>query len=354
MMAILIIYGVIALVELLLIFSFQFRFKDAGNSVSKKSKLSILVAARNEVGNLQRCLEALLVSDYDLKQVEILIGDDNSADNTSQLIKAYQEKHHSIVGIKIQEEKDGLIAKGNVLAQLVERASYDKLLIIDADMAVSKNWMSKMSDLLDEYDLVSGYTTVASLGTMDKEAVQYYDWAVVLHTMKSMGDLIQPISILGNNMAFNRVAYEEVGGFRGLGPTDVEDLGLLRQFQKFGKSSFQYIGEEGSAKTLPQLTFKEMLIQRCRWMNGVFTHHWLLGIPALFARLWFPVCMISMVFLSDLYLFILAYGIILSFIKFIQMLIKGGGAKIYHPLSPVIISLLDTFALLRLIFVGKS
>ncbi len=352
MIALLSIYGIIALVEIVLIVSFQVNFKRPDRSKPSVTSLSVLVAARNEEKHLPRCLKALLESEYDLSQIEILVGDDNSSDKTWEVIQSYAKSHKSVRGVKMEEEKDGLIAKGNVLAQLVDKASFDKLLIIDADMAVSRKWMSKMSILLDKYDLVSGFTTVA-FQEKGKGSVQYFDWAVVLHSMKAMADLIKPISILGNNMAFNRQPYNEIGGFKGLGPTDVEDLGLLRLFQKQGKTTFQYVGNEGSAETLPQSTFKEMLIQRCRWMNGVFTHHWAVGIPALFARLWVPICLLSMTIPGNIDLFILAYGMGINAIKFVQITSKGGGAKILNVFSPFIISLLDTFALLRLILVGK-
>ena len=346
-----IIYGIIIGFELLLILTFQFRFKKEDASSKLEESVSVLIAARDEEQNLKRCLDSLLNSNCDFSRVEILVGDDNSEDDTWRIIQRYAQKHPQIVGVKILDQKDGLIAKGNVLAQLVDEAKHDKLLIIDADMAVSEDWLNQMSGLLDHYDLISGYTTIAARA--NKGAIQYFDWSVVLHSMKAMADLFKPISILGNNMGFNRRAYNDVGGWRGLGPTDVEDLGLLRHFQKEGKATFQYVGDMGRAETLPQLTFREMLTQRCRWMNGVFTHHWLVGIPALFARLWFPVFLFTLAFDSNLHLLILGYAIVINQIKFLQMMTSGGGVKIFNPFSPVIISLLDTFALLRLIFVGK-
>ncbi len=258
MIALWIIYGIIIGFELLLILTFQFRFKKTDSGSLANTNLSVLIAARDEEHNLERCLDSLLNSDYDLSQVEFLIGDDNSTDATWGVIMRYAGKYACIKGVKIEDQKDGLIAKGNVLAQLVDEAQYDKLLIIDADMAVSEGWLTQMSGLLDHHDLISGYTTIAAKA--NKGAIQYFDWSVVLHSMKAMADLFKPISILGNNMGLNRQAYNDVGGWRGLGPTDVEDLGLLRRFQKEGKNTFQYVGNVGRAETLPQLTFREMLI----------------------------------------------------------------------------------------------
>ncbi len=346
-----IIYGVLVIVELALIISFHFKFKKPSTLAISDDNASILVCARNEEDNLERCLDSLLASALDLKRVEILVGDDNSTDKTWEIIQNYEKVHPSIRGIKIQDEKDGLIAKGNVLAQLVDAAHYDKILIIDADMKVSHTWMKTMRGLLNDHDMVSGLTMIDK--DFYRPSIQFFDWAVVLHSMKAMADAWQAISILGNNMGFNRKAYDKVGGFKDLGPTDVEDLGLQRRFQKAGLKTFQYLGAEGQAFTKAQNGWKEMLIQRCRWMNGVFTHHWLLGIPALFARLWVMVSLVSMYFDIQTGFLILCYGLFVNWIKYTQVVMKTKNSYIFAMYLPAVISLLDTFALIRVILFGK-
>lgn len=349
--AILIIYAALVTFELFLILIFQFRLKQPSPSKSLPTEVSILVCARNEELNLERSLESLLVSDYALEKVEILVGNDNSTDRTQEIIERYEARHEQIRILNISNEKDGLIAKGNVLAQLVDEAKFDKILIIDADMKVSRSWLTIMSQLLEEHDLISGLTMV------DKDyyrpQIQFFDWAIVLHSMKSMADVWQPISIFGNNMGFRREAYEAVGGFRGLGPTDVEDLGLLRRFQKKGRSTFQYLGKQGKAFTKAQHGWKEMLEQRCRWMHGVFTHHWLLGVPALFARLWLIVFLVFLFINREASSYVLFYGLILNWIKYLQVVRKTQNGYKFTLYLPIIISLLDTFALLRIVLFGK-
>lgn len=350
-MVVLVIYALIVLVELLLIFSFQFSMKRMTVQKGVDGPISILVCARNEEDNLRRCLNSLIRSNYELSVVEILVGDDHSTDGTAEIIAEFEQAHDFIHGIRIEDMKDGLIAKGNVLAQLVDQAQHEKTLIIDADMKVSSSWMSTMSQLLDQYDMVSGFTMIDK--DFYRPQIQFFDWATVLHSMKAMADLWQPISILGNNMGFTKKAYDRVGGFKALGPTDVEDLGLLRRFQKHGLTTFQYLGEEGKAYTKAQADWKAMLEQRCRWMNGVFTHHWLLGIPAFFARLWvlvFAICYAFGLWFSP---YILIYGLLFPMIKYLQVTARAGNRYKLLLSTPAIISLLDTFALIRMLLFGK-
>ncbi len=348
-----IIYVLLFLMELSLIVAHLLTFKKPVLSpYDEQPKVSILVCARNEETNLKDCLDSLLHINYPLEKVEILVGDDNSEDDTAAIVAAYAQVHEVIKPVHIEEEKDDLIAKGNVLSQLIDASSHEYQVIIDADMIVTKDWLWHMvSALLQGKDMVSGYTQVKQSNWI--ASLQFMDWQSVLFVMKVMADLIRPISILGNNMAFKKSAYDKVGGFRGLGPTDVEDLGLLQRFQQRGLKTIQLLASGGHAYTKPQLTFDELLTQRCRWMNGVFTHHFILGIPALFARLWVVFAVISVWINHDLALFIASYGLLTNWTKSRLMTLRTKSTKSIFLIAPIIISLLDTFALLRIMIFGK-
>lgn len=351
--ALYIIYGVLVLVEVILATLFWFRFKQVGLIPQKDlPNVTVLVCARNEAHNLRDCLSSLVKSDYPFDSLEVLIGDDNSEDGTVDIINEFESKYEFIKGYGIVHEKAGLIAKANVLSQLIDESGFEYQVIIDADMVVTENWLHYMvSALVAGNDMVSGYTQVQRSSWLAN--LQFMDWQSVLHTMKVMADSIRPISILGNNMAFQKSVYDKVGGFRGLGPTDVEDLGLLQRFRKQGFKTIQLADSFGQAYTKPQLSFNELMVQRCRWMNGVFTHHFVLGIPALFARLWILFALVVLFFEPNLSLLIGTYGILFSWIKSRLMTLKTRSNRLIFIVEPIIISLLDTLALLRLIFVGK-
>ena len=313
--------------------------------------VSLHVCARNEEDNLRTCIDSLLQLDYPKDKFQILIGNDNSTDETPAIISEFEIQYEQVKGFSIVHEKEGLIAKGNVLNQLIDQTQDEYQIIIDADMQVSKLWLKQMVTALQAYDMVSGYTQISKQGLWSQ--IQYFDWQIVLHSMKTMADSLRPISILGNNMGFRKSSYDRVGGFRALGPTDVEDLGLLQRFQKHGLKTGQLILDSGEAYTKPQMTIVEMIEQRCRWMNGVFTHHWLLAIPAFFARLWLLVAILSFLVSPYLGLMILIYGIGINYFKYLQITSAAKSIRKSILLEPIIISLLDTFALLRISILGK-
>lgn len=346
-----VVYAILFIVEILLILLFGLNFQSASKLKSNQPKVTLLVCARNEEHNLSRCLNSIVNLDYPKDQIQVLVGDDNSEDGTWSIINDYSIKYSYIKGVRIEHEKEGLIAKANVLNQLIDLSEDEYQVIIDADMAVSPQWLHAMVGALQENHLVSGYTQIASAGSLSH--VQFFDWQTVLHTMKAMADAFRPISILGNNMGFRKSAYHQVGGFRALGPTDVEDLGLLQLFQKAGLRTSQLLDADGYAQTQPQLTWDELMVQRCRWMNGVFTHHWVLALPAFFARLWLVFALIGYFLNVELGGSILLYAYFTSCVKYLSMnKLSGIRSKLFF-YEPVFISLLDTFALLRILVKGK-
>lgn len=348
-----IMYILLFVVEGSLLVLFFAAFKQVSTIANDQlPSVSVLVCARNEELNLWDCLNSLIDLDYPEGRMEILIGNDNSEDGTAEIIEEFESKFKYIKSIAIEFEKEGLIAKGNVLNQLIDKARFQYQVIIDADMIVTSKWLTYMvSALVNGNDMVSGHTQIKGSNWLTN--LQLMDWQIVLHSMKVMSDTVRPISILGNNMAFRKEAYDVVGGFRGLGPTDVEDLGLLQRFQKHKLKTMQLINSFGYAYTKPQLTFDDLITQRCRWMNGVFTHHFVLGIPALFARLWIVFAVTALFFDQTLGMLIMFYGLTMNWSKSRSMTMMTKSNNLFFIVEPIIISLLDTLALIRLMFVGK-
>ena len=55
-------------------------------------KVSIIIPARNEEQNIGRCLDSILEQTLPNSQVEIIVVDDGSSDNTASIVRTYFEK----------------------------------------------------------------------------------------------------------------------------------------------------------------------------------------------------------------------------------------------------------------------
>ena len=73
--------------------------------------VSIIVPARNEQDNIERCLASLIKQNYPTTKFEIIVVDDNSTDNTLKRIKKVQQKYPRLKIIELKDKPDNWTGK---------------------------------------------------------------------------------------------------------------------------------------------------------------------------------------------------------------------------------------------------
>ncbi|GAB2554588.1 hypothetical protein GCM10027190_01170 [Spirosoma areae] len=231
------------------------------------SPVSILIAVRNEETTIQDCLRAITQLDYPTDAIEVLIGNDQSTDQTGQIIADFIADKPTFRLIDITDTKAGLTGKVNVLAQLAQQATGHLFFFTDADTQVAIGWLTELGSQFTEHvGIVSGVTLPEGSGLFHK--FQSLDWLYNLtlsHLASSVG---VPITAMGNNMAVSRVAYEAIGGYESLPFSVVEDYALFRAIVAKGYDFRNLLNEQSLARTKPVETLRAFLHQRKRWMRG--------------------------------------------------------------------------------------
>jgi GT2 family glycosyltransferase len=98
-------------------------------------KCSIIIPAYNEAANLKRCLESLAQLDYPKQDYEIIVINNNSTDNTEEIIHQFKD----VVYLK-EERKGGSFARNRGM----QYAMHNILVFLDADTAVSQSWLKNL------------------------------------------------------------------------------------------------------------------------------------------------------------------------------------------------------------------
>ena len=95
-------------------------------------KVSVLVAARNESANIERCLRSLLRQEYG--GLEIIAVNDRSEDNTGEIIdRIAAEGNGRLKPVHVQKLTPGWLGKSNAMHMGAEQATGDWLCFTDAD-----------------------------------------------------------------------------------------------------------------------------------------------------------------------------------------------------------------------------
>lgn len=235
---------------------------------SSAPTISVLVAARNESNNIASCLQSLLHLNYPLNKIEILVGDDDSEDETAAIIDAIAAQHQQVKRIPIQASTSHVKGKANVLMQLAQEAKGTFLLITDADILVSPEWANELLAHInsDQTGIVSGTTLVhdTSLGGQ----LQGIDWLYFMGLLKGFELLGIPGTAVGNNMIIRKEAYESTGGYAEIPFSVTEDFSLYKAVRKKGWLTRNILTAQSLNVSAPVYPFSALLHQRKRWLIG--------------------------------------------------------------------------------------
>lgn len=229
--------------------------------------VSILIAARNEENTILDCLRAVTQLNDTSPAIEVLIGDDQSTDQTASIVEDFIADKPQFQLITITGAQAGPRGKANVLAQLAQRARGQQLFFTDADTQVPPNWISSIgSQFTQKIGFVSGVTLPEGPRFFHK--LQTVDWLYnfsLTHLVSSLGI---PVTAMGNNMAVSRAAYHSIGGYETLPFSVVEDYTLFQAIVANGYGFRNLLDESVLARTQPADTLGQFLQQRKRWMRG--------------------------------------------------------------------------------------
>jgi len=259
-------------------------------------EISIWVACRNEEKNIVQCLTSLVNLNYPLEKIQILVGNDQSTDNTKKLVLSfidsylsnssqYSEKKAQIQLIDIVDSDSGLKAKARVMAQLDKFAIGNYYLITDADIVVNPNWaLGLLGSLSSNMGVASGTTMVKSEGIWGW--LQEIDWAYFMGLLNLISFSGIPATAVGNNMILKKEAYWETGGYGKIQFSITEDYKLYSEICKKGWKWNNVMSPEVLAFSDKIEGFIPLLHQRKRWLSGgkeLPWYWWLLfGIYGLF------------------------------------------------------------------------
>lgn len=262
--------------------------RSSTKTVNELPFVSVIVPARNEEGNIEKCIASLLQSDYPVEKLEILIIDDRSTDSTGAIANNLQIQYPHIKAIHLTDERQGnLRGKPGALDAAIRQSRGDIILMTDADCEVQPTWISvHVKQFTDERTgLVASFTTIRPSTVFAQ--MQSVEW-VLTHTMASAGiGLRQPLGCFGNNLAVRKTTYFEVGGYGGIPFSVTEDLALLQTVIKKGWDVRYLCDYSCAVETLPCETLGEYVRQHHRWLRGGTALGWRGAVFVLFsASLW--------------------------------------------------------------------
>ena len=145
-------------------------------SLQHQPMVSVLIPARNEEGNIAHILEDILGHDYN--NLEVLVYDDLSQDNTHKIAETYSSKDARMRVITGKKLPAGWLGKNYACHSLSLEAKGEYLLFIDADVRIRKGVIKDAAAIMQRYNLalVSLFPVQKMVTISEKIFVPLLNW----------------------------------------------------------------------------------------------------------------------------------------------------------------------------------
>lgn len=125
--------------------------------MADRKLLSVVIPCRNQGQVLNTTLSE--IEEYGKKldyNIEILVSDGNSTDNTADILKAFTKKYSNMSYFEEILTKKGEHGKGNGLKQGIAKTKGDLVMFMDADNSTRFREILKLIKYVDKYDVIIG------------------------------------------------------------------------------------------------------------------------------------------------------------------------------------------------------
>ncbi len=163
-------------------------------------EISVIIPAYNASATIGRALEALASQDYP-KPYEVIVVDDGSTDNTSQVVHGFSNVHY------VSQDNAGPAAARNHGARL---AKGEFLAFTDSDCVPHHDWLSRLMAGFtgDEVTVVAGSYGIANPENLLAQGVHR---EIIFRHHVLMPDF--PKAFGSYNFCARKNAFQQVGGF---------------------------------------------------------------------------------------------------------------------------------------------
>lgn len=200
----------------------RYRFPGGTPPAVETPSVSVCIPARNETHAMAQCLERVLASDY--KKLEVLVFDDNSADDTSTIIRSFAQ-----AGVRFvagNELPEGWLGKNHALDVLAKEASGTYVLFMDVDTIIAPSTIRRLVDVVSHGDKTMT-SIIPERGDGWRGSVLFghlrYFWELSINTAR------RPAAASALWMIKRTVLLDELGGFAAFRSTAAAEAAMAAQ-----------------------------------------------------------------------------------------------------------------------------
>ena len=205
------------------------------NLKDKAPLVSVLVPARNEEKNIDRCVNSLLEQSY--SNIEVIILDDDSSDNTYFISNEISKSDSRVSVIKGKEIPKGWLGKNWACHQLSQKATGKFFLFIDSDTKLKPNLIfdSIKMHINEDLDLLTLFPNRKTSTFIDKIISVTIGWMIfswIPIFLVNTSKLPFLSAAFGQFLLFKKDSYMLIGGHQTIKTEILDDFELGRNISR--------------------------------------------------------------------------------------------------------------------------
>lgn len=232
---------------------------------------SIIIPARNEADNIEKCIQSILAQNY--PTYEILVVNDHSTDDTALLVLELAKQFPQVRLIHLKDYLDGKAShafKKRAIEIAVEKSMGSWIVTTDADCLVPPNWLQYFNAQILAKDPV-----FIAAPVMFTQNGRFSGQFQVLDFLSLQGITAAAVSAgslsmcNGANLAYSKQAFEAVGKFSGIDQlASGDDMLLMHKMKKKFPHRLAYLfNHQMIVQTAPMPNWTLFIHQRIRWAS---------------------------------------------------------------------------------------
>jgi len=231
-----------------------------------KTKISVVIAFRNEKDNLPGIVYHILNQNLPKHRYEVVFIDDHSDDGGEDYILKCCRQYKNIKYFRLEELETG---KKAALDKGVRMAENELIVLTDADCIMPPDWLINMAGFY-EYSgagIITGLVDInVKLNFFGK--FQEIEFLSLSASGSAAVATNKPVFCSAANMAFKREIYFDIEDPMSEKHISGDDTFLLHKVKKEGKYEIKLLkSADAIVKTKGEYTFKGFLRQRFRWAS---------------------------------------------------------------------------------------
>lgn len=238
------------------------------NGIESSTTVSIIIAARNEEALIGDTIKDILNQHYAKDLVELIVIDDHSTDKTANIIRSFA--NHGVKLIQLNEAQAINSYKKKAIQTAIGEANGKLIITTDADCRMGKNWLKTIVN----YYETKGFKMISSPVAYFQEKT-FFEYAQTLEFSYLIGlgastiGNKNPSTCNGANLAYEKEAFYDVGGFSGIDDlASGDDELLLHKIAAKYKHKIGFLkNEDAVVYTHAKPTLNEFIQQRKRWAS---------------------------------------------------------------------------------------